>query len=272
MAAFQDTVESMVNDIFGSRMVEHADKYLNVTNGNIYSGAFAKVQLFYNAALPVGLALVVTFFFLELIDSATKDNFTVEHFARSLIKLVITTIVIENCVDIFNTMMSIGYSLTQEFIGAGSPKDSGLLVNAKDLVNNKLGGGGLFSNMGLMIKLFIPWVFSLLVQVGVIFACVGRALDLLIKCAFAPIGMADMFTEGLRSSGVRYLRNFLASCLSAVVMIAAIILGCSISEVALDNNFAMSDIMSVFTVVVFQAATLSLVMKAQSIAKELIAG
>ncbi len=268
MSVFSGTIESMGNDIFGNNLSGTAQEYLNVSASHKYYGtAFSLVDDFYQVIEPVGLALVITFFFLELLDSATKDNFTVEHFARSLIKLVITTIVIENSVSIFNTMMYIGYAL------ANSIKLVDDYNITPDNIVNSLGGGTLFADIILILQLFIPWFISLIIRVGIIFACVGRALDMLIKCAFAPIGLSDMFTEGLRSSGVRYLKNFLASCLSAVIMVAALRLGGSIQQAVLSSNSGFfNSISSILTVIVFQAATLSLVMKSQSIARELIAG
>ena len=96
----------------------------------------------------------------------------------------------------------------------------------------------------------------------------GRLIEIGVRGAFAPVGMADLFSEGTKGSGYRYFKKFVALALQGAVIIG-IMMAYSTIQFALAKNEggglddAMGQIVTSLTVV-------TLIMKSQTIANDLV--
>lgn len=106
--------------------------------------------------------------------------------------------------DFAITSGSAGYTLTlDDFTG-----DPGLIFGPIDW-------------MKAFAVLVIPWIFSLIMTVVAKFICYTIIIEIALRLAFAPLAVADIYGEGLRSPGMRYIKRYIATFLKAAVALAA---------------------------------------------------
>lgn len=119
---------------------------------NTVNEVFEKLQ-------PVGIALCTTFFIISLIAMASKDNATLEHYIREVIKFIVAVTIITNLGKILNYTMRLGDSVTAVVANKTSNNDAKpsweiLLGNASPYGNGKIGwqDGGVFNDGGPTYK------------------------------------------------------------------------------------------------------------------------
>ena len=81
------------------------------------------------------------------------------------------------------------------------------------------GPGGKISSALRWIQLIVPYLITWFPTILVKVACYARSIEIIVRTMLAPIGMADIYSEGTRGPGFRYLRKFLAVNLQAVVIL-----------------------------------------------------
>ena len=210
---------------------------------------------------PVGEALIVLFFLIELIDKTTKDNFSLEHFFKLMLKVVIAKLLIENGWDILTSCINIGSSLATAITSDPKGLSSTVLDDyAKDIQDENTIG-----NLGMIIQWFLPWVFAWISKLICIVICWGRVIELGVRAVTAPISMADIFQDGTHSGGFRYLRKFLAVCLQAAVIMVII-------QVAgiIQNLIIGGGTVTMFKAVVVGLSTCMMVVRSQQFASDLV--
>lgn len=212
---------------------------------------------------PVGEALIVLFFLIELIDKTTKDNFSVEHFFKLMLKVVIAKFLIENGWDILTGCINVGSNLA----GAITSDPKGLTSKSKvlDQYAKEIQETNTIGNLGMIIQWFLPWVFAWISKMICIVICWGRMIELGVRAVTAPISMADIFQDGTHSGGFRYLRKFLGVCLQAAVIMIVIQVSGIIQGLIIGK-----DTVTMFKAVVVGLSTCMLVVRSQQFASDLV--
>ena len=212
---------------------------------------------------PVGEALIVLFFLIELIDKTTKDNFSVEHFFKLMLKVVIAKFLIENGWDILTGCINVGSNLA----GAITSEPKGLTSKSKvlDQYAKEIQETNTIGNLGMIIQWFLPWVFAWISKMICIVICWGRMIELGVRAVTAPISMADIFQDGTHSGGFRYLRKFLGVCLQAAVIMIVIQVSGIIQGLIIGK-----DTVTMFKAVVVGLSTCMLVVRSQQFASDLV--
>lgn len=212
---------------------------------------------------PVGEALIVLFFLIELIDKTTKDNFSVEHFFKLMLKVVIAKFLIENGWDILTGCINVGSNLA----GAITSDPKGLTSESKvlDQYAKEIQETNTIGNLGMIIQWFLPWVFAWISKMICIVICWGRMIELGVRAVTAPISMADIFQDGTHSGGFRYLRKFLGVCLQAAVIMIVIQVSGIIQGLIIGK-----DTVTMFKAVVVGLSTCMLVVRSQQFASDLV--
>lgn len=134
----------------------------------------------------------------------------------------------------------------------------------------------------VVLQLLIPWLISRLCYVVAYVIAVGRSIELIVRAIFSPIGVANLFEDGTRSSGFRYLKKFAACALQlgaiAVILYAANAL-CnslisSLSEgymtITKDNLLDVLGSTALWSMSAIQLAVIGITLKAQSICNDIL--
>ena len=252
-----DMVCDTLNVTLGKDMKE-------VITGNTTTDMMKSMKPVYTDIVsPVGEALIVLFFLIELIDKTTKDNFSVEHFFKLMLKVVIAKFLIENGWDILTGCINVGSNLARAI--TSDPK--GLTSKSKvlDQYAKEIQETNTIGNLGMIIQWFLPWVFAWISKMICIVICWGRMIELGVRAVTAPISMADIFQDGTHSGGFRYLRKFLGVCLQAAVIMIVIQVSGIIQGLIIGK-----DTVTMFKAVVVGLSTCMLVVRSQQFASDLV--
>ena len=186
-------------------------------------------ELFYNVFRVIGVALVLLYFVVELLDIAQADQLTVESFMKRFVTLAVAIIFMYLGSSVFRLLMVLGDQLlhvVEKADGASRFADPELRKVFAEIVSV---GNGFFSyvvsvfvSLGQIMKQIVPCLFYLVAIIIAYFKSFSRFMEVLVRYAFAPIGCAPLAMGGMRSSGIRYIKKFAAVCLEGAVCAASI--------------------------------------------------
>lgn len=208
-------INGMVDVIFGGGFFQEIAETLNFKSG-AYWGLISNT--FNNVILPVGYTLLCLYFLLELLAQTTRDNFNMEHFIRLLIKLLIGKLLMDNCIALLDGLTTFSNAIMNS-ITVNTTGDASR-VNADAL---KRSGLTFWKELALWFKLIIPYLAMVAANLFAKITIYSRAIELIVRTLMAPIGMADIFAEGMRGSGFKYLKKFLAVNLQGAIILAIIV-------------------------------------------------
>lgn len=226
------------------------------------------------AALKVtGLTLMLLYFFLSIMDKVTSEQLSVEIFIRKLILLAVGIITILYGYEIFSAIIDYSNFLIQDTavfmddMRAGTSLE--LLKKVKEVL--ECGNSSLVQALcaiGVILQYIIYFIAQLAMTVVVFVVGVSRLIEIIIRFIFAPIGLAPIVHDGMRSSGFRYIKKFAACCINGAVIVCIAYLAS-----ILPNFFTADNVGVVFAVcskIAFPLATIALVFRCQNIADEII--
>lgn len=161
----------------------------------------------------------------RLFTSIDKGQDPKECIFRCLIEIGANGFIITNLDAIINAIMGLGTIA----IGYASQENNGPTIAATgtslaELITGKPDGGFAWF-MKAFATLLIPWLFSWIIVIMAKLIIFKLLFELGIRRACAPLAVADIYDEGLRSPGMRYFKKFFGVFLK----IAVCFLVCSLS-------------------------------------------
>lgn len=171
----------------------------------------------YDYMKVVGICLIFLYFLIDLLDEVQADSFTIEHLIKKLLTLTIAIVVLTIGGEIFDYICQLGDALIQDAKGAVSNGADGEM---RTLYESIIGvdDGGFFSNLlacitmlGIIAENLIPYILTFVVYLIAYLVSFSRFIEILVRFAFAPIGMAQLVSGGAKGPGMRYIKKF-ASC------------------------------------------------------------
>ena len=177
----------------------------------------------YKAVKIIGAMWVIIIAMGHLITNIEKGQDPVESTFKVLIEIGITLIFLMNLDEVIKVIGQLGTIIVQMTTPPTPLTIEGVDEFVKDMVGEE---SGFAWNLKAMAVLAVPFFLSFLAIIACKFAMYQIILEIGIRKAFAPMAVADVYQEGLRSPGVRYLKKFLAlfvrlACAVAVCAIMA---------------------------------------------------
>lgn len=198
--------------------------------GTIYQSLWNTVQdITTKTIIPIGVALVTTYFIMALIDMASKDNTTLEHYIKEFIKLIIAVTIVTKSWPIILYLLKISEYILRE-IGSRIG-DFPLDATVQDILDNHSGG-----YVALWFTSLLPWLVKKIAVLALYVCVFMRVLDVTWRAALFPIGSANLFEGGINSPGVKYIKSFFGALLSG----AMIMLILAISPPLLNSAYLMA--------------------------------
>ena len=96
----------------------------------------------------------------------------------------------------------------------------------------------LVDGFGTAVKLILPYILVTLGNLAIMFICISRLLELVVRVIFAPIAVSDIFTNGENSSGFRYLKKIFAYGLQFVMVVVISMAFSTILKMGIFSNGA----------------------------------
>lgn len=183
-----------------------------ISTDSIYLTLWESVQkLITKTIMPIGVALVTTYFIMTLIDMASRDNTTLEHYIKEFIKLIVAVTIVTKSWSIILYLLKVSEFVLNDIgkIISSFP----LKVTVDEILNHHTGG-----YVALWFTSLLPWLVKK-ISVLALYVCVFlRALDVSWRAALFPIGAANLFEGGISSPGVRYIKAFFGALLAGAMM------------------------------------------------------
>lgn len=182
----------------------------------------------------LGIAVAIIFAFIKFFQSLEKGQDVIEGILKLLIEIFIVMLVIINVETILGWISDIGNLITEALDQTIDDKNrdiaravlDGMGIKAKNKNGTFLVGGlNLFKGIAMLI---VPWALSFFVTIGGYFVAFSILFELMIRRLFTPFAVADIYGEGLRSRGMRWLLKYLAVYIKIAICLAV----CYIAGVA----------------------------------------
>lgn len=281
--------------LFGNGLLNDIAEFLNTINtatvNALNTGVISDVIGIFKG---LAASLVILFFLIELLNEAQKDFVTFERLTVMLLRLLAVTVLIMNLemivngleelsVLIFNAVKDLAGSSSNSFEIFGESAATGYRYSEVEKeMKDALGKAGIKQALMVVLQLLIPWLISRLCYVVAYVIAVGRSIELIVRAIFSPIGVANLFEDGTRSSGFRYLKKFAACALQlgaiAVILYASNALCNSLigslsdgyMTITKDNLLDVLGSSALWSMSAIQLAVIGITLKAQSICNDIL--
>ena len=176
-----------------------------------------------DALAGVAIAICVAFFIISMLELAMSERMTIELWVKYWAKLVVGVAAVYFCGEITGKIYEFGIALGELVaVSAGSSADMTATMENVGTWYATAGEGGLnwlmaFVEYHLMMA---PIKLILLVLKGVIYVVgFSRVIELGVRTAFMPIGMALLSDDGWKGAGGHYIKKYISICAQCAVMV-----------------------------------------------------
>lgn len=273
--AIESFLKGWVETIFAGGMTDDVQKIILANPVTEYTGAWnAMTNIYDNAILPIAFALMSLFLVIGIINQSVKlDQLTATQFIKPFIMYLVAFIVIKHGMDILVYLIYIGQNIAKS-ITVGTEASMDQMINlASKMVEDEV--DGLISGIFMVVQLALPWMAAVILGFAVKIVCYTRTFEIYLKTMLAPFGMCDVITNGIDGRGLRFFKNYFATCLQAAVIVGvssiySLLMGSVINDymAGAADSYTLIGMTGVSLVMGF--AALSMMIKAGTIAKEVI--
>lgn len=268
-------IYSMFQEIFAGGVFDSVRGVLKLNpSTGAWSQAWVAVDTVYsNVMVPIALGLMIIWFLVAFMEKAASEQVTFEQLFMIFAKLIAAKFLIDNGLQIFANLWSLGISLIDTVGNAFPGGPGGNPMEYKELWKDWTGLEwnakiGILKGIGLLCQLLIPWLVSKIMIAVVMFICYSRIIEMLMRMMAAPIALSDFMTEGLHGAGWRFLKNFLAICLQGMIMVGIAQIYPLVLNAILNGSTGFWE--TLLKYVAFSFAAIALLFKSLSISKELV--
>lgn len=258
-----------------------------------------------NIFIAIAGSLMTIFLFVDVMDKATKDMITLERLILILVKYFIAMLILIYLKEIISTLFNLAsgiYDMAKDnWLGHGSaygleyfPDDGNPDPSVwpdYDSVKDALIDAGygdsklsMLTDFGKTLFCFLTLAITFIARLAAYFIAVGNAVMLIARTAFSPLGVVQLFDEGQRSSGIRYLKKLMAEALTFAAIIGILyaasllqsnLLGTILGDV-LNGAVSVEVIDKIFTpgnlacIIIIQLAAVGGMFKAGQLANDIV--
>lgn len=184
-------------------------------------------------------SLMTIYLFMDLLDKASKDMVTLEKLITTFIKWFVAMVILIYLQDLLVAMFKVAMGMYSMLANSSvkSTQQMGIQyfpgVNpdpskwpAYNVVKESFEGAGyknsasaVAKKISVFIGALIPMAAMYIGKIAAFLMAAGNAVIVVVRTIFAPVGIVQMFDEGQRSAGVRYLKKFFAEALTFAVIL-----------------------------------------------------
>ena len=161
----------------------------------------------FNFIKGLGALLAIAITMSHIFENIQKEQNPVEAVWKGLVELFATFLILMNIPTILDKA---GEFMTDviNHITTGGTIDSGASADELLLAMTGATSGNIWWYFKAWVALAVPWMLTQLIIVAAKFVVIQICLEIIIRKTFAPLAIADIYQEGLRSPGMRYLKRY----------------------------------------------------------------
>lgn len=240
-----------------------------VTAETFTTGAIAT---FYNSIKVLGAMWVIILALSRMLTNIEREEDKMQCIFKAMLEIGIAGMLIMYLGELMNGIMLIGTAINDNVSGLLPSGDSASVEAAKQLLRTMTGKdhGSFAWEIYAFAMLAFPWICSLLLSVAAKFMMYQLYFEIGIRRAFAPIAVADIYQEGLRSPGARYFKRFFAVYIKIAMCYMAAWLCQSLSGAAGSYADTGGAIKYIFEIIAINFTCIGVMMKAGEMANDVV--
>lgn len=221
------TIYDWLTIIFGNGLTGELQTWMtNVLNAaqDILSGDL--VTIIMNTFGAIACCLLIIYFFQDLMNQASKDMFSFEKLVVMFIRMFIAFCIllyskeiIELAIQWADAFVKICKGIGDSMTGTVSSFSPAAKSAYEDEYSGLIGG---FHAIGVIGALLVPYVISFFAELMGKFIMVSTTIMFIVRLVFTPMAIVQVFEEGSRSAGIRYIKNLLAEGMSLGIILLII--------------------------------------------------
>ena len=239
----QSMVYNIAKMLFQSSLIDDVSSFMSgVFNAlsNILNETFMSTIL--NSFAAIAVSLLLLYFFMGLVEQASKDMFSFEKLIIAMIKLFVAISVLLCLPTIISSLVDIGKYLYEWAINNESGGLRNTLFSSNETFKFDLGDGTIMDkfpskkqiedaelwefSLGKLLDMFnlffitlITSLINFIVKVAAYFLAISNSLAIIVRAFFSPIAVVQLFDESNRNAGIKYLKTFAAECIQMTGMV-----------------------------------------------------
>lgn len=240
----------------------HIFSVLNLQDAGGQQSIISVCTIAYEHLAVIGLLLVILYFIIDVLDEMQADHFTVDHLIKKLITMAVAILVISQGAEIFATIIHIGEGIMYDVAEAFKKANNGTIANLQITYEKMMYADGFMAfveamglGLGLILDNIIAYILSYVALLFAYLTAFSRFLEIMIRFAMAPIGLAPLVSGGAKGSGMRYLKKFASVCLQGAVCVAALASATILSSMMTGLSAVIGQVLIPLTLIGFMSKT-----------------
>lgn len=191
--------------------------YASVTSADYINDHFAGA---YNVLKIIALTWALIIATVRLFQNIEDGKDPVESTFKVLIEILVVGLILINVDAIVDIVIKIGNIIVEAFTVTAYNVPNGVTPEEMlDIVFKATSGGWTWRIEAYGI-LILPYACTAIIKVVAQFLIIQIVLEIGIRKIFLPLAIAEIYQEGLRSPGVRYLKRLISVFIKLAVCIA----------------------------------------------------
>lgn len=233
-----------MSTLFNGSVTSDVSEFMAKIYGAVWNAlaTYKVLDVAFSFLSGIAVSLLILWFFVEITGQASRDMLTLEKLIVQFIKLIIACAVLLCLQDIVTGIVSIGYRL---FLMVSDDSSDGFLTqvmsgySASNSTITYFGESSwpswdkvqsefesqfkIFKGITLYGKLLLPTFIMWIAKLAGLFISASNGVMIIARAIFSPIAVVQLFEDGTKSAGIRYLKKFAAECMT-MACIAAILI------------------------------------------------
>lgn len=269
-----DTVNNGVMDTIRTNLTSNGgqNKFYNLMVSSDTAVRSEAIGAMMNATYAISMLMVLIISFTKYFQQLEKGADSKETLYKTLASVFLIGIFVVN-IDVFlEYIVKIGEWFIEQMTNLSN--SSTVTAITLEQITGKSSGGALWWMESVMI-LIIPWILSLLMCIVAQFIAFSILIELGVRKAFSPFAIVDIYSEGMRSPGMRYLKRYLATFLKIAICLMVCYMGVELMGISAEDNIANFDSLGdclqyIFRIIAINFTVLGVMTKAGEYANDVV--
>lgn len=234
-SAMKESIIETYRNIYGSGIYDSVKDCLDLGPSSPYYGSvWALISVVYTALELLGIILCVIWFFQNLTEKSTRQEFTIETFGKECIMMIFCCIIINLGLDFVTgvadfatgVLTIIKNALIGEGVITGANPEGETLLEALIAEVEEYDFWETFAHY---LSNFVYDIVVRIEKILIIVAALSRSVEFILYSMFFPWGVSDIYKNGTQSSGMRYIKKLVALAIQGSVIYLIVTIANAIS-------------------------------------------
>jgi len=177
----------------------------------------------FNVLLPVGYTLASLFFVIDFLNkSIMMEYMRWENIAKSLFKLVVCKMIMENSFKLLSLIFGVAGEMITKVSSYGLSNIPNMLDMAQ--IEQHVNSLSFWGKLMYFIEISPMTFIMKIIKIAIMVIVYGRMIEIYIYTAVAPLPLSTLSSEGLSQTAKKFFQEYAGVCLQGLIIIISCIL------------------------------------------------